>query len=74
VKTAHANGTFLATMWKIRRRNLQRGGGDGVSGGLAWLLETKNIVSDDFSKVICHLAVLLTDSFSSLNSGSFNTN
>jgi hypothetical protein len=44
VKTAPANGTFLSTTWKIRRRNLRRGGGDGVGGGLAWLLETKKIV------------------------------
>jgi hypothetical protein len=28
-------------MWKIRRRNLRRGGGDGVGNTLAWLLETK---------------------------------
>jgi hypothetical protein len=41
VKTAPANGTLLSTTWKIRRRNLRRGGGDGVGGGLAWLLETK---------------------------------
>ncbi len=35
VKTAPANGTLLSTTWKIRRRNLRRGGGDGVGGGLA---------------------------------------
>ncbi len=41
LKTAPANGTFLSTTWKIRRRNLRSGGGDGVGGGLAWLFETK---------------------------------
>ncbi len=41
VKTKLANGTLLSTTWKIRHRNFQRGGGDGVGGGLAWLLGTK---------------------------------
>jgi hypothetical protein len=50
------------------------GGGEALNGGLAWLLETTNIVFDDFFEVIGHLVVLLADSFSSLNSGSFDTN
>jgi hypothetical protein len=47
-------------------------------GGMAWVaiwrafLKQGNRVFYDFSKVIWHLAVLLTDFFSSFNSGFFD--
>jgi hypothetical protein len=44
---------------------LGRGGGDGVSSPLAGFPSNKEIwFFDDFSEVICHLAILLTDIFS----------